>query len=265
MRAVAVIPARYGSTRFPGKPVALLLGRPMVAWVVEAALAAGRVSEVWVATDDERIARSAEDAGARVVMTPENCPSGTDRVAAAANTVAADVYVNLQGDEPLTDPSDIDGLVGVFAAEPGTRMATLARPITGSQELSNPNVVKVVCDGAGHALYFSRSPIPYYRDSWSNGGGTAPPTGFVGPLQHVGIYAFSRGSLRDFTNLPAGRLEEAERLEQLRALEAGWKIRVLRTQTESVGVDRPEDLGRAEAALRERLAGGSMRAEGMRS
>ena len=256
MRAVAVIPARYASTRFPGKPLVPLLGRPLVAWVVEAASRARRVSGVWVATDNEAIAEAARKAGAGVVMTSEQCPSGTDRVAEAARTIAADVYVNLQGGEPLVAPADVDALAGVFAKEPGVRMATLARPIATPADIADPNVVKVVRDATGHALYFSRSRIPYYRDAWSGRGDDAPaPEGLVAPLQHLGVYAFTAEALQAFTRLPPGRLEEAERLEQLRALEAGWRIRVLPAVSESVGVDRPEDLHRAEDALRARMKG----------
>lgn len=257
MRAVAVIPARYASTRFPGKPLALLLGRPMVAWVVAAARAAERLDEVWVATDSEPIARAAEAAGARVAMTSPACASGTDRVAETARSVRAEVYVNLQGDEPLVEPADIDRLVAVFAEEPGTRMATLARPADREGDLSDPNVVKVVCDAAGGALYFSRSPIPYYRDAWGAAGRPGPaPIGALGPLRHLGLYAFRREALLAFAALPPGRLEQAERLEQLRALEAGWRVRVLPAAGDSLGVDRPEDLARAETALRARFGPG---------
>jgi 3-deoxy-manno-octulosonate cytidylyltransferase (CMP-KDO synthetase) len=224
----------------------------MVAWVIEAALSARQLSGVWVATDSEAIAVAAREAGALVVMTSADCPSGTDRVAEAAKTVDADVYVNLQGDEPMIEPSDLDALVQVFRDEPGTRMATLARPLTGPRDIINPNVVKVVRDASGCALYFSRSPIPYFRDAWAGRDEREPPPGFVTPLHHLGIYAFARESLGAFTRLPPGRLEAAEQLEQLRALEAGWRIRVLITATETIGVDRPEDLARAERALRER-------------
>ncbi|MDW7711142.1 MAG: 3-deoxy-manno-octulosonate cytidylyltransferase [Deferrisomatales bacterium] len=257
MRAVAVIPARYASTRFPGKPLALLLGRPMIAWVVEAALAAEGLDGVWVATDSEPIARAAEEAGARVVMTSPACASGTDRVAEAARTVRGDVYVNVQGDEPLVDPADIERLAGIFGEEPDTRMATLVRPADRAGDLTDPNVVKVVCDAAGTALYFSRSPIPYYRDAWGAAGTPGPaPARPVEPLRHLGLYAFRRDALLAFSALPPGRLEEAERLEQLRALEAGWRIRVLPARGDSLGVDRPEDLPLAERALRARLGPG---------
>lgn len=244
MRAVAVIPARYGSTRFPGKPLALLLGRPLIAWVVDAARAAEGIAEVWVATDSEPIGAAARAAGARVVLTSPHCASGTDRVAEAAGTVAADVYVNLQGDEPLVEPTDLETLVEVFRASAGgVRMATLARPLERPEELDDSDAVKVVCDAAGDALYFSRAPIPWYRD-----GAADRPAAQI----HLGIYGFTHDALLAFADLPRGVLEEAEKLEQLRALEAGWKVRVCRARTPSVGVDRPADLARAERALRAR-------------
>ncbi len=252
MRAVAVVPCRYASTRFPGKPLVPLLGKPMVAWVVEAARRCSALAEVWVATDDEAIAGAARAAGARVAMTSPDCPSGTDRVAEAAREIDAAVVVNLQGDEPLVDPGDLDALVAVFAAEPETRMATLARPIADPADLANPDVVKVVCDGAGHALYFSRSPLPYFRDVWGRGGVAEIPPEGPAPLRHHGVYAFRREALFAFPRLPPGRLEGAERLEQLRALEAGWRIRVVPARGEALGVDRPEDVPGAEAALRAR-------------
>lgn len=255
MRAVAVIPARFASTRFPGKPLAPILGRPMVAWVVEAALGARLVDEVVVATDHDGIRRAARRAGARALMTSPRCATGTDRVAEVARSVAADVFVNLQGDEPLLDPRDVDGLVEVFRAEPSTRMATLSRPLARPEDLARPDVVKVVCDATGHALYFSRSPIPFYRDAWGAGGPAEPPADQVPPAQHVGIYGFSQEAVRAFPGLPAGRLEAAEGLEQLRALEAGWRIRVVPALGAPVGVDRPEDVPRIEEILRRRGAG----------
>lgn len=254
MRAVAVIPARHASTRFPGKPLARILGRPMVAWVVEAALKAETLEAVWVATDSEAIAEAARTAGARTALTSADCPSGTDRVAQVAQRVEAQVYVNVQGDEPLVDPADIDALVRAFDKSPRPEVATLARPIAGPADLWNPDVVKVVCGRGGEALYFSRAPIPYYREAWSGrtagAFGTPSPTGLAGPLRHVGLYAFAREALLAFPSLPRGALEEAECLEQLRALEAGWRIFVLPARGDSLGVDRPEDLAKAEEKLK---------------
>ncbi|MBI5014078.1 MAG: 3-deoxy-manno-octulosonate cytidylyltransferase [Deltaproteobacteria bacterium] len=265
MRAVAVIPARYASTRFPGKPLAPLLGRPMIAWVIAAASRARSLSGVYVATDDEGIAEAARAAGAEAVLTSPDCASGSDRVAEAARSVEADVYVNLQGDEPLADPADVDALVAVFGGPHPPEMATLAQPFApdAASDLWNPDVVKVVCAAAGDALYFSRAPIPHYRDAWPRGCGEPPaPGAHVAPLRHLGVYAYTRRALSEFGELPRGRLEQAESLEQLRALEAGWTIRVVRAVGESLGVDRPEDLPRAEAALRRRQAREDARAPG---
>lgn len=256
MRAVAVIPARYASTRFPGKPLVPLLGKPMIAWVVDAAARARSLSGVWVATDHEGIAAAAREAGAQVVFTSAECASGSDRVAEAARSVDAEVYVNLQGDEPLVDPADVDALVSVFEGASPPEMATLASTLEpdAASDLWSPDVVKVVCGAGGDALYFSRSPIPYYRDAWPRGcADVSPPSGHPAPLRHYGVYAYTRRALLEFPNLPRGRLERAESLEQLRALEAGWRIRVVTARGESLGVDRPEDLPRAEEALRARL------------
>jgi 3-deoxy-manno-octulosonate cytidylyltransferase (CMP-KDO synthetase) len=253
VRAIAVIPARFASTRFPGKPLASLLGRPMIAWVVEAALRASSVEEVWVATDHDGICEAAREAGAEVALTSPDLPSGSDRAAEVARMVPADVYVNLQGDEPLIDPGDVDALVEAMGDRPPPEMATLAVPIADARELWSPDVVKVVCRASGDALYFSRSPVPYFRDAWSPAGPGAPaPEGFPTPLRHLGIYAFTRESLLAFPHLGRGRLEAAESLEQLRALEAGWTLRVVAGRGASFGVDRPEDLARAEEALRAR-------------
>jgi 3-deoxy-manno-octulosonate cytidylyltransferase (CMP-KDO synthetase) len=256
VRAIAVIPARFGSTRFPGKPLAPLLGRPMIAWVVEAALRAPSLEEVWVATDHDGICEAAREAGAEVALTASDLPSGSDRAAEVARRVPADVYVNLQGDEPLVASADIDALVDAMEGRPRPQMATLAVPVTDARELWSPDVVKVVCRPSGEALYFSRSPVPFFRDAWSEAkAGAAAPEGFPKPLRHLGVYAFTRESLLAFPLLPRGRLEAAESLEQLRALEAGWSIRVVAGRGPSVGVDRPEDLTRAEQALAVRARG----------
>lgn len=256
MRAVAVIPARFASTRFPGKPLALLLGRPMISWVVDAARRAHSLCEVWVATDHPAILDAAVEAGAKGVLTSPECASGSDRAAEVARSVEADVFVNLQGDEPLVDPADVDALVAVFRGEASPEMATLAVPLDGANgaELWNPDVVKVVCSGAGDALYFSRSPLPYFRDAWGRSGyGCASPAGGHRPLRHLGVYAYTRQALLAFPRLPRGALEQAESLEQLRALEAGWRIRVVGARSESLGVDRPGDVAGVETRLRKRL------------
>lgn len=249
MRAAAIIPARWASTRFPGKPLAVICGRPMIAWVVAAALKAENIDEVCVATDDERIFDAAREAGARAVMTSPNCASGTDRVAEAAKAVRADVYLNVQGDEPAVDPRDLMRLVAAFDVADPPEMATLTRPLADPADAANPNAVKVVRNALGDALYFSRSPIPHYRDG-------ADRAGLAPTLLHVGVYAYTAGALAAFASMPESGLERAEKLEQLRALEAGWRIRVIDALGEpGVGVDRPEDIAIAEKLLAGRLAG----------
>jgi 3-deoxy-manno-octulosonate cytidylyltransferase (CMP-KDO synthetase) len=233
-----MIPARYGAQRFPGKPLAELAGRPLVAHVVERARRARGVDVVAVATDDERIARAAREAGATAVLTGD-APTGTDRVAIAARTLdpAPGLVVNLQGDEPLIEPEAVEALLAAMS-DPGVKMATLARPLDPG-ELERPHVVKVVTDSAGDALYFSRAPIPHRR-----AGGQSPLA-----RAHVGIYGFTAAFLREFAALPPGRLEGEEALEQLRALEHGHRIRVADTRYRGFGIDTPEDLERARAIL----------------
>jgi 3-deoxy-manno-octulosonate cytidylyltransferase (CMP-KDO synthetase) len=225
----------------------------MLAWVVEAARRARRIERVLVATDHRGIAAAAREAGAEAVMTSPRCASGTDRVAEAAAGLDAQVVVNVQGDEPLLDPGDLDALVGAFDGEPELHMATLARPLASDAAYRDPNVVKVVCSRGGDALYFSRAPIPHARDGRALGpreigaSGAGLPPGV--PLSHLGIYAFRRAALEAFPDLPAGALEQVECLEQLRALEAGWRIRVVPARGEALGVDTPADLARAEQQL----------------
>jgi 3-deoxy-manno-octulosonate cytidylyltransferase (CMP-KDO synthetase) len=237
--ASVIIPARYGASRFPGKPLADLCGKPIIAHVVERARQARGVGEVVVATDDVRIADAARSAGARVVMTGD-AATGTDRVAEAVRRLdpPPEIVVNLQGDEPLIAPEAIEALVAAMQADPSVEMATLARPLD-ADELGRPHVVKVVADARGDALYFSRAAIPHRRE----GGASALARA------HVGIYAFTAGFLQAFARLPAGRLEREESLEQLRALEHGHKIRVVDTDWRGIGVDTPEDLERARQAL----------------
>jgi 3-deoxy-manno-octulosonate cytidylyltransferase (CMP-KDO synthetase) len=227
----------------------------MISWVVKAALLVPNLSGVYVATDSDEIAAAAAGAGAEAIMTSEKCRTGTDRVAEASGRLEADVIVNLQGDEPALNPANVKKLVELFQGG-AVRMATLARPVQDEGELFSPDVVKVVCDCADDALYFSRSPIPYYRDQWrgeSRGG--MPPAHKVQPLVHLGVYGFTREALFAFTRLPRGRLEEAEELEQLRALEAGWKIRVAMAEGPFArGVDSPEDVTPVEEVLRKLAA-----------
>ncbi len=235
--AFVIIPARYGATRFPGKPLALLAQKPLICHVAERAARARGVARVAVATDDERIAAAARSCGAEAVMTGP-AATGTDRVAEAARKMGgAEVVVNLQGDEPLIEPAAIEALLHAMD-EGGTEMATLARPLDEG-EWNRPEVVKVVTDHAGHALYFSRACIP------------ARPDGSPSPLAraHVGMYAFTAAFLERFASLTPGRLEREERLEQLRALEHGFRIRVVDTRYSGFGVDTLQDLERARALV----------------
>jgi 3-deoxy-manno-octulosonate cytidylyltransferase (CMP-KDO synthetase) len=236
---VAVIPARWASTRFPGKSMAELAGEPMIVHVVRRALEARTIDHVIVATDDERIAEAAAGAGAEAVMTGE-CPSGTDRVAVAiADRSEWEIVINVQGDEPLLSGDNIDVLVEGLLADDEVRMSTLCRPLE-AERAEDPNAVKVVRDLRGRALYFSRSPIPYPRHreaAWK-----------LWRL-HLGIYGFRRDTLAAFVALPPSELEQAEGLEQLRALEHGIPILVLDAPHPAFGVDTPEDLDRVEKTI----------------
>ncbi len=242
MKTVAVIPSRYASTRFQGKPLADIAGKPMIQHVYEAADRAARVDTVVVATDDERIAAAVARFGGRSVMTSGVLRSGTDRVAAAAEQMALemdDIVVNVQGDQPLMNPLCLDTLVEPLVVDPNIGMTTLAYCITDPQEYTNPKDVKVVMDLNGDALYFSRSPLPCSRD-----GNTS-----FDSYKHLGFYAYTRRFLEWFRNLPTGHLEEIEKLEQLRVLEHGRPIRVVITPFDSPEVDLPEDILRIEKLL----------------
>jgi 3-deoxy-manno-octulosonate cytidylyltransferase (CMP-KDO synthetase) len=242
------IPARYAASRLPGKPLRLLGGEPLVVHVARRALAAG-ASEVWVATDDERIREALESTEVRVAMTSPAHASGSDRLAECADIAgwSNDVLVvNLQGDEPFAPPAGIRAVADALAGT-GADMATLAVPITETATLFDPNAVKLVRAANGDALYFSRAPIPWHRDAFAQRR-DAMPTGEW--LRHIGIYAYRAGFLRQFSAMPPGRLEQVESLEQLRALEAGFRIAVALTpEPFPPGVDTPEDLLRAEATL----------------
>jgi len=238
-RVLGVIPARYAAQRFPGKPLALIAGQPLVQRVYERARLAKRLTEVVVATDDPRIADAVRGFGGQVVMTSPACPSGTDRAAEVARQREGALIVNIQGDEPLMRPEMIDQLVDGLRGDAGCAMATLARPIANPEDVTNPNVVKVVFGVTGNALYFSRHPIPFVRD-----GASAP-----GHFKHLGIYAYRREFLLKFVQMAQSPLEKTEKLEQLRALENGFAIKVLVTPHDSIGVDVPEDVARVEAEL----------------
>jgi 3-deoxy-manno-octulosonate cytidylyltransferase (CMP-KDO synthetase) len=238
VKPVAVIPARWGSTRFPGKPLVRLAGRPLVVHVLEACRGSGAFAEVRVATDDERIAAAVLDAGGLVERTRPDHLSGTDRVAEVAARLGptAEVVVNVQGDEPLVHPEALGALAGAFD-DPSVEMATLVRPLQPG-ERSNPNVVKALLDLRSDALYFSRADVPFARQGEP-----------VARWAHQGLYGYRRTTLVRLAALPPTPLERAESLEQLRALEHGIRIRCVRTTQASLGVDTPEDLARAEALL----------------
>lgn len=242
MKTYVFIPSRYSSSRFPGKPLALIRGVPMIQHVYKRALNCPEIDGVYVATDDERIRRCVLDFDGHVLMTRENHPSGTDRIAEAARLIHAkneDVIVNIQGDQPLFDPSIISTLVSPFRKDKTIDMSTLKFRITDESERSNPNHVKVVTDRDGFALYFSRAAIPFYRDGNATGE----------HFKHLGLYAYRMDFLKAFVELPMGHLESAEKLEQLRALENGYRIKVEETSLDSVEVDTPDDIRRVEALI----------------
>ena len=244
MKFMAIIPARYASTRFPGKPLAILGGKTVIQRVYEQVSSV--LDEVYVATDDERIFQAVESFGGRAVMTRADHKSGTDRIEEAAEKIgsAADVIINVQGDEPFIQPSQIETLMHLFDA-PETQIGTLGKPFESLEAVDNPNSPKIVTDTRGFALYFSRSVIPFIRgvdrQDWF---------GRYPFLKHLGIYAYRREVLRQVTALPQSSLEQAESLEQLRWLQNGYRIRVGLTDVETVGIDTPEDLSRAEAFLK---------------
>jgi 3-deoxy-manno-octulosonate cytidylyltransferase (CMP-KDO synthetase) len=236
---VVVIPARYASTRFPGKALAEIDGRPMIEHVYRRAAASNVASRVIVATDDLRIATAVSDFGGQVRLTRPDHPTGTDRLAEVAATLACDIVVNVQGDEPLLDPRSIEEAVAPFA-DASVQMTTLCRRIEHPGDLSNPNVVKVVVDRGGHALYFSRASIPYTRD---------PRGGWPPFYRHIGLYAYRRSMLLVLATLEPTPLERAESLEQLRALEHGIRIKIVETAYDSFGVDTPDDLEQVRRLL----------------
>ncbi|MCX5883301.1 MAG: 3-deoxy-manno-octulosonate cytidylyltransferase [Deltaproteobacteria bacterium] len=242
MKIVVMIPSRYGSTRFEGKPLALISGKPMIQCVYERAVTAEMVDDVVVATDDRRIYRAVTSFGGKAIMTAAENRSGTDRVAEAAellNLSANDIVVNIQGDQPRIHPSCIQEVAAPLIENPDIQMSTLAFKITNPEEITNPKDVKVTFDTRGDALYFSRSPIPFGRD----------PLSVFNTYKHLGVYAYTRRFLDVFRSLPDGRLENIEKLEQLRAMEYGYRIRVVVTEHDSPEVDVPEDINRIQNLL----------------
>jgi 3-deoxy-manno-octulosonate cytidylyltransferase (CMP-KDO synthetase) len=240
MKVIGVIPARYASVRFPGKPLAPLSGRPMVLHVLAAARAAKLLDRVLVATDDARIAEVVRESGGEAVLTSAEAASGTDRLAEAALRAPADVYVNLQGDEPLMAAENVDLVVETLLASPAREIATLALSGIDDAAARDPNVVKVAVAGDGRALYFSRAAIPF------------PRSGTPAFRKHLGLYAYRADTLRRIAALPPSPLEKIESLEQLRWLEAGWSIWVGEAISDSIGVDTPEDLAKAEGIFESR-------------
>ena len=249
MNIIAIIPARFGSTRFPGKALADLAGKPMIQHVYERTCAATLVSRAIVATDDNRIADAVQQMGGEAIMTSTAHETGTDRLAEVARGLDADLIVNVQGDEPLIEPAMIDQAIEPFLIEPGLRMGTLKSRIRNLHDFLSPNVVKVVTDTDGYALYFSRSPLPFFRDKWHDLKNEAFETGRLLCFKHVGLYVYHRDFLLQFAAMPQTFLELSEKLEQLRALEHGEKIKVVETSFESLGVDTPEDLVKARELL----------------
>jgi 3-deoxy-manno-octulosonate cytidylyltransferase (CMP-KDO synthetase) len=242
-RVVVVIPARYGATRLPGKPLVMLAGKPMIQRVYERAKRAHRADQVIVATDDKRILKAVEGFGGEARMTRADHRTGTERVAEVAAHVAGDVFVNVQGDEPLLDPAALDTAVSSLLEEPQASVATVATPVKTPGDIMDPNVVKTVVDFDGNALYFSRAPIPWVRDTGNKIQ--------VRHLKHLGLYVFQRDALLEYPTLPQGELERIEQLEQLRWMENGWNIRVAEVEHDAVSVDVPADVERVERLLRE--------------
>jgi 3-deoxy-manno-octulosonate cytidylyltransferase (CMP-KDO synthetase) len=240
-KVIVVIPARYGSTRLPGKPLVSLAGKPMIQRVYERAKLAQRVNRVVVATDDDRIVKAILEFGGEARMTRPDHRTGTERVAEVAAHETGDIFVNVQGDEPLLDPAAVDTAVGALLEEPQAAIATVATPIRTPADIMDPNVCKVVLDFDENALYFSRAPIPWVRDT----GGHVQAR----HLKHLGLYVFRRDALLEYPTLPQGELERIEQLEQLRWLENGWKIRVAEVAHDAVSVDVPEDVARVEKLL----------------
>lgn len=246
MKIVAIIPSRYGSTRFPGKPLVLLRGKPMIQHVYERAREVNSLSRVIVATDDARIADVVRNISGEMVTIHSHHPTGTDALAYVAEGIEADIVVNIQGDLPVFHPSMVEDAVSMLVQSPQAVMSTVQTPIYKVSQWLNPNMVKVATDNSGNALYFSRSPIPYRRDKE-----TLQPNIILG-YRHIGLYVYRKDFLLSFIKLPQARLEQIERLEQLRVLEFGYKIAVSTTEHETMEIDTPKDLQKAERILAKR-------------
>ncbi len=231
-----VIPARYASTRFPGKVIANLAGKPIIQWVYEKAIAAKNIDDVYIAVDDEKVAKVVESFGGKYIMTKPEHPSGTDRIWEAAETLDADIIINVQGDEPLIPTEVIEELAEKMKSDCSLEMGTVAVPVKRKEVENNPNAVKVIFDSANIAIYFSRAMIPYLREGGED----------MTVYKHWGIYAYKKDILKQLVSIPESNLEKCEKLEQLRALENGVKIYVITSNLESIGIDTPEDLIEAE-------------------
>jgi 3-deoxy-manno-octulosonate cytidylyltransferase (CMP-KDO synthetase) len=255
-KAVAVIPARYSSTRLPGKPLLDIAGKPLVVWVAERARAASSISRTIVATDDPRIVDAVSAAGFDAVITRADHLSGTDRIAEVAHNLSADIIVNVQGDEPLIDPETINRAVNALVEDPDAQMSTTWEPISDAADVLNPSVVKVIFDENGYAVCFSRNPIPFPNQAVENYGSIeaalgADPALLLTFRKHTGLYAYRRDFLLKFARWPASESETRESLEQLRALDRGVKIKVVEAASASTGVDTLEDLERVRAIIAE--------------
>jgi len=242
-QVVAIIPARYDATRLPGKPLADIAGRPMIEHVYRRAASARGVDAVVVATDDERIATAVKQFGGIAMMTRPTHRTGTDRIAEVAANLSCEIVLNVQGDEPLIEPEIVEAVIAPFASDPTLEMSTVCVAISDREDLANPNVVKVVRDAKGDALYFSRAPIPHRRNL------PPSPVSLSPVFKHIGLYGYRRTFLLTFATLPQTPLERTESLEQLRAMEHGYRIHTVETKYDSIGVDTPEDLERVRRQL----------------
>lgn len=253
MKILGVIPARYGATRFPGKPLADICGKPMVLHVYDRAKQAKSLTDLYVATEDDRILKVVEQAGGKAIMTSATHQSGSDRLGEVANKIEADIIVNIQGDEPLLEPKMIDEMVEPLLEDKTIVMGTLKKRIVNPEDLHNPNIVKVVCDKAGFALYFSRSLIPYPKTGWKDASIYGLAEGELAFYKHLGLYVYQKAFLLQFTKLPVSQIEKVEGLEQLRALDNGYKIKVVETKFDTIAVDTPEDLERVKKIVGSRF------------
>lgn len=249
MKAIGIIPARYASTRLEGKVLLDIAGKPMIQHVYERSSQSTLLAEVYVATDDPRILSAVERFGGKAHLTSPLHPSGTDRVAELAAKLEADIVVNIQGDEPLISPQMIESAILPLLGDCSVQMSTLCRRITDPQEVFDPNVVKVVQNREGFALYFSRSPIPFHRDLWKGSGASIEYGGGVVCYKHFGLYAYRKDFLLRFSGLKPTPLERIEQLEQLRALENGYEIKVVESEEETIGVDTEQDLERVRSTF----------------